>query len=180
MKTLTLVISAIVAANSVPSSAASGWSATPSQNPPSDSAVSQVAAKSYIVQAPTFALAMTATRRSGAKVTHELRIINAVAAQLTPAQVARLRANSKLTLTLDSKATVAGGQPPSGVQPYVVEHTHANLLHSSGITGLGVTIAFLDTGWWSQQAVQTNSANHQAVLQGYDAVGEYGGHGGAG
>lgn len=125
---------------------------------------------SYIIQAPTFAAARAAVRATGAAVSHELPIINAVAAPLTPAQVARLRANHQLTLTADRKATVAGGQPPSGVQPYVVEHTHANVLHSSGITGMGVTIAFLDTGWWNQHAVQTDSANKPAVLQGYDAI----------
>jgi serine protease AprX len=63
---------------------------------------------------------------------------------------------------------VAGTNAP--VQPYVVEHTQANLLHASGITGKGVTIVFLDTGWWSQHATQTNTAGQDVVLQGYDAT----------
>ena len=39
-------------------------------------------------------------------------------------------------------------------------------------TGRGVTIAFLDTGWWSQHATQTNTVGKNAVLQGYDAIGD--------
>ena len=58
------------------------------------------------------------------------------------------------------------------VQPYVVERTNANLLHAQGITGRGVTIAFLDTGWWSQHATQTNVSGQNVVLQGYDAIGD--------
>jgi len=53
-----------------------------------------------------------------------------------------------------------------------VERTGASRLHASGITGRGVTIAFLDTGWWSQHATQTNTVGKNAVLQGYDAIGD--------
>ena len=128
----------------------------------------RTAAASYIVQGPSFAVTVKAVHRVGGRITHELPIINAVAATLTPVQTRALRADQRLILTANGAVTVAGTNAP--VQPYVVEHTQANLLHASGITGKGVTIAFLDTGWWSQKATQTNTAGQNVVLQGYDAT----------
>jgi serine protease AprX len=123
--------------------------------------------ESYIVQAKSTGDAIAAVRGVGARATHELEIINAVAATLTEKQVARLRSNPGLTLSLNKAAKVAS----TDVQPYAVEHTQANRLHASGITGRGVTIAFLDTGWWSQKAVQQDTRGRNVVLQGYDAIG---------
>jgi hypothetical protein len=154
---------------------AQALAATPNERPmPADAAPTKIAASnsahsSYIVRAPKLAAAVTAVRRVGGKVTHKLAIIDAVAAELTSAQSALLRADHRLILTPNRSATVAGSN--GTVQPYVVEHTGANRLHASGITGRGVTIAFLDTGWWSQHATQTNAAGHNVVLQGYDAIG---------
>jgi len=128
------------------------------------------AATSYIVQGPSLAVALAAVKNAGGRITHELGIVNAVAATLTPAQAVALRADHRLVLTPNGSATVAGTKAP--VQPYVVEHTQANLLHASGITGRGVTVAFLDTGWWSQHATQSNIAGQNVVLQGYDAIGD--------
>jgi serine protease AprX len=149
--------------------------ATPNERPmPADAAPTKIAASSsaqstYIVRAPKLAAAVAAVRRVGGKVTHKLAIIDAVAAELTSAQSAVLRADHQLILTPNRSATVAGSN--GTVQPYIVEHTGANRLHASGITGRGVTIAFLDTGWWSQHATQTNTAGQDVVLQGYDAIG---------
>jgi serine protease AprX len=135
---------------------------------PTNAASVHAASSSYIVQARNFTIATVAVDDVGGKITHRLSIINAVAATLTPAQVTTLRVNHSLTLTPNGSASVTGSNAP--VQPYVVEHTQANLLHSSGITGKGITIAFLDTGWWSQHATQTNIAGQNVVLQGYDAT----------
>jgi len=136
---------------------------------PIKAATARTAPSSYIVQAPSIEVAVRAVKNAGGKITHELDIIHAVAADLIPVQVTALQADRRLTLTPNGSATVAGSNGP--VQPYVVEHIQANLLHASGITGKGVTIAFLDTGWWSQHATQTNIAGQNVVLQGYDAIG---------
>jgi serine protease AprX len=141
----------------------------PANAVPTKIAASNAAHSSYIVRAPKLAAAVAAVQRVGGKVTHKLAIIDAVAAELTSAQSAVLQADHRLTLTPNRSATVAGSN--GTVQPYVVEHTGANRLHASGITGRGVTIAFLDTGWWSQHATQTNAAGQNVVLQGYDAIG---------
>lgn len=141
----------------------------PADAAPTKIAASNAAHSSYIVRAPKLAAAVAAVQRVGGKVTHKLAIIDAVAAELTSAQSAVLQADHRLILTPNTSATVAGSN--GTVQPYVVEHTGANRLHASGITGRGVTIAFLDTGWWSQHATQTNAAGQNVVLQGYDAIG---------
>src|SRR3569833_3455633 len=129
------------------------------------------AACSYLVQSSTYDTALAAVRRVNERVTHELPIIEAVAADLTPAQLVQLRTNKTLKITPDRVTRVSELTPGQEVQPYVVERTGANLLHAQGITGRGVTVAFLDTGWWSQHATQTNTAGKNVVLQGYDAIG---------
>lgn len=126
---------------------------------------------SYLVQAAEYSAAQSAVTRAHGRVTHDLPIINAVAADLSPAQLQTLERDSHLKITPNRAVRVSGASPAQQVQPYVVERTNANLLHAQGITGRGVTIAFLDTGWWSQHATQTNVSGQNVVLQGYDAIG---------
>ena len=102
------------------------------------SALSQSPVRAYTVQGTNAKDASVAVRGVGGTVTRRLDIVNAVAARLTQGQVEQLRSNQTIRLTVDHGAHVAGGLPPSGVQPYVVTHTRANLLHASGITGLAV------------------------------------------
>ena len=97
----------------------------------------------YIVQAGTLAEARQAASAAGGRITHELGIIDGVAATLSPAQAASLRANSRLVLTPDRTAKVAGG---AGTPDSAVPQVQANLLHAQGITGRGVAIAVVDTG----------------------------------
>jgi hypothetical protein len=52
----------------------------------------------YVVQAPAFDVAVTAVKNSGGTITQELRIINAVVAQLSVAQASELRADRRLNL----------------------------------------------------------------------------------
>src|SRR6516225_222580 len=122
-----------------------------------------------IVRASSMEAARAAVLRAGGVVTHDLAIIDSVAAELTSEQRALLATDPHLTMALDRLLTVSGST--GTVQPYVVEHTGANRLHASGITGRGITIAFLDSGWWSQHATQTDTAGQNVVLQGYDAIG---------
>ncbi|MBV9727265.1 MAG: alkaline serine protease, partial [Gammaproteobacteria bacterium] len=56
------------------------------------------------------------------------------------------------------------------MQPYVVERTGAAQLHAEGITGRGVTIAFLDTGYWRKPELQKNVSGRDVLFQGYDAI----------
>ena len=127
---------------------------------------------SYLIQGPTAAAAAAAVTHVHGKITHDLPIIDGVAADLTPSQLELLERDKTLHIDSNRSVSVTGTRTAaSEVQPYVVERTGASQLHAQGITGQGVTIAFLDTGWWSQHAVQNNVAGHNAVLQGYDAIG---------
>ena len=125
------------------------------------SAPSRVQTASYIVQAQSLAAARTSVQKVGGTITHELGIIHAVAAQLTVAQADALRANSALTLSADVSTKVAG----YAGQPYVVRQTEANRLHASGITGRGITIAFLDTGLWPNTPLAKDTAAIGTVVQ---------------
>ncbi len=55
------------------------------------------AASSFIVQGRDVATAAEAVRAAGGEVTHELRIIDAVGARLTPAQIAVLEQHEAVT-----------------------------------------------------------------------------------
>jgi len=125
---------------------------------------------SYLVQASDYPVALFAVKHARGRVTHDLPIINAVAADLTRTQLQALERDARLKITPNRTARVSGKSSAGEVQPYLVERTNANLLHAQGITGRGVTIAFLDTGWWNQHATQTNVAGRNVVLQGYDAI----------
>ncbi len=128
--------------------------------------VTTAKASSYIVTGPSLAAATAAVRAVGGRITHELGVIDAVAAELTSAQEKVLRADSRLTLTINAGTTVAG----YAGAPYVVRHTQAKQVHDMGITGQGVTIAFLDTGLWPNTPLAKNVAGATVFLQGYDAI----------
>src|SRR5579883_47521 len=113
--------------------------------------------RSYLIQGPTAAVAAAAVTRAHGKITHDLPIIDGVAADLTARELTELEHNKDLRITANRSVAVSGNPRPE-VQPYVVERTGANQLHAQGITGRGITIAFLDTGWWNQHATQTNVA----------------------
>jgi serine protease AprX len=120
----------------------------------------------YIVSAESHATARAAVVAVGGRITHELGIVEAVAATLTPAQIETLRADARLVLHEDGQTRVMGYVG----QMYAVNHTDADLLHASGITGKGVTIAFLDSGLWPNAPLAKNTAGQGVFLAGYDAI----------
>ena len=61
---------------------------------------------SYIVQGPELEAVQTAVTAAGGRVTHELAVINGVAALLSDAQVSRLEAQSNLRLTPDNRLSL--------------------------------------------------------------------------
>lgn len=86
---------------------------TPANAAPANHAAARVAQSSFIVQAPSLALALAAVKNAGGSVTREFGIINAVAANLTPAQAAALRADRRLILTPNKSAALAGSASPA-------------------------------------------------------------------
>ena len=74
----------------------------------------------YIVQGASLDAARTEVRRVGAEPERELDIIHAVAVRLTPAQVARLRANADVRVFDGHGGTI-------------VEHAYAQAASCSGV-----------------------------------------------
>ncbi len=128
--------------------------------------------QSVIVQGPDLDTVKRLVLEVGGTVTHELTIIRAVGAQMTAAQQDRLTAlASDLKIYVDGTVETSGRgndktgdtvllDDDNGTDPYTgnewlweptVQTTpaamlQADVLHQEGITGLGVTVAVLDTG----------------------------------
>ena len=109
-----------------------------------------------------------AIEASGGRVTHELDIIGAVAAELTPAQLEQVRrATDAKAYASPAVKTSSNGVEDSGY-PFVVG---ADALHGAGIDGAGVTVAVLDTGFWRNHEWLANDLNGaDRVLAEYDAI----------
>jgi len=101
-------------------------------------------------------------RSVGGDITHELPIIAAIGAKLTPAQVEQLQLTPGVThVYADHKVQVAGPPQPYSNYPRLVG---ADKLHAAGITGRSVSVAVLDTGTWDTQAIQKNTSNEFRIL----------------
>ena len=101
---------------------------------------------SYIVQAEHAEQAAVAVRSVGGEITHELGIIRAVGARLTAAQKAALESRSGVAVHGNRQvrtAATAGGDALYVEYPSLVR---ADLLHDEGVTGAGITVAFIDSG----------------------------------
>ncbi len=103
-----------------------------------------------LVQADRLETAVEAVLEAGGEITHELGIINAVAARLTEAQIEAANAHAGVRRIHDDRAVKVdgngngGGGAPVTAYPAVVG---ADRLYQEGITGYGVTVAVLDTGF---------------------------------
>ena len=82
----------------------------------------------FIVQGASLEAARTEVRRVGAEPERELDIIHAVAVRLTPAQLARLRANSDIRV-FDDRAVRTRGTLLGGLQD-VVNNVNSTLAQS--------------------------------------------------
>ena len=122
----------------------------------------------FIVQAKSMACAAATVREIGGEVTRELEIIEAVATTLTPEQVRRVaRRCAECRLFLDRSTHLMGwGSTPDAAFPTLVG---ATLLHQEGITGRGVTVAVLDSGFLDIPAYEENTAGWRRIKAQYDA-----------
>ncbi|MDH3804661.1 MAG: S8 family peptidase, partial [Gammaproteobacteria bacterium] len=118
-----------------------------SADAPIEKSATVAATTSYIVQGQSVATVADAVRAVGGEVTQELTIINAVGAQLTETQLSELKAaDPSIRIHLDGVVEIAGGNGqgiPTAEHPNLIG---ADQLWDEGITGLGVTVAVLDTG----------------------------------
>ena len=124
---------------------------------------------SVIVQAGSLSAAAAAVRATGGEVTHELGIIDAVGAQLTREQAARLAAACAGCRVHEDRVARLTGPPitiPDSDFPALVG---ADRLHDAGLRGSGVTIAVVDSGFWPVAPLLKDSSNANRVLAQYDA-----------
>jgi serine protease AprX len=135
-----------------------------------------------IVQAGDLASARATVARVGGVVTHELDIIDAVGARLTASQMRRLERDPTLRLWADRQvrsdsrselhdAPKVFGQQPGGLAPKSHYPTHVNAadLHARGVTGRGVTVAVVDSGYLLTAGIARAVDGHQRLLAEYDA-----------
>ena len=129
------------------------------------------AARSVIVQGRDMEAAAAAVGQVGGTVTHELDVIDAVAAEVTPQQIGRLR--TLAGRVYDNRPVEAVGKPVDdggSTQLPVVRRVEADRLHALNIDGRGVTVAVIDTGHYSHVALNKNPDGRGRVLANYDAI----------
>ncbi|MDT0627769.1 S8 family peptidase [Alteromonas sp. W364] len=106
--------------------------------------------KSYIVQGKGSETLKTAVTSVGGSISREFPIINAVSAVLTPSQAEVIAQLDDVRIQDDrSVATMSAGNGQNKkfiIDNYISTQTGADQLHELGITGLGVTVAVLDSG----------------------------------
>lgn len=141
------------------------------------------ASKSYLVQARSFTEARARVLEVGGDVIRELRIIEAVGAQLTDAEAAELKRSSAIRLMLNGSVSTAGArlkniqtstadvsaEAPVDTVPEAAftDLVNAAAVHEAGITGEGVTVAVLDTGAEPVGDLHLNRAGNSRFKAGY-------------
>jgi subtilisin family serine protease len=147
---------------------------------------------SYIIQGASLETVTSAVLAVDGEITHELGIINAVAATLSEDERVALESRGDLHITLDSAVEVAGkpdggpkgkdtGSKDTGSTDSSTKDTgnpatdYPNLasaaaLHAEGITGYGVTIAVLDSGSMSHMSLNKTPKGDWRFVSQYDAI----------
>ncbi|MBF7073728.1 S8 family peptidase [Glaciecola sp. MH2013] len=133
--------------------------------------------KSYIVQGKKAETLKTAVTSVGGSVSREFPIINAVSAVLTPSQAEVISKLDDIRIQDDrSVATMSNGNTNKKfvIDNYIATQTDADKLHDLGITGLGVTVAVLDSGvsMAGQHSINllVDSEGYWRVPAKYDAI----------
>ena len=123
---------------------------------------------SVIVQSRDVQAAEAAVASVGGVVTHRLAIINGVGATLDAVQLDQLRRGPALVSVFADRSVALSGEP--GKLSEAARLVGADQLHAAGITGRGITIAFLDTGFVASEGLQTDTGNASRIVAGYDAI----------
>ncbi len=129
---------------------------------------------SYILQGNSTDAVVAAVQSVGGTVTHELGIINSVAATLTLEQRNDLLINRAiLQISADAPVKTAGGV--SGGSPGAYANfpslVGADELHAAGITGRSVTVAILDSGMAANAELQQGYERcRPRVVKRYNAI----------
>ncbi len=124
----------------------------------------------YLVHSTDVAVASNAVEKLGGTVLSRMTAVGVVGASLTDDQVQQLRSVPGVRVSENtavgplSKKSVAGSGTETSA-PYST-WSGASEVHAQGITGNGVTVAFVDTGLWNKYSNQLN------VIAEIDTVGD--------
>lgn len=146
--------------------------ATVGKSPIEQSAVKEQVI-SYIIGSPDLASVKNQLALMGVTPTHELGIINSLAAELNLEQVAQLQQHLDVKISKNHKVETAGvawgvrRHNPEASTPDLIEARDA---HSAGNYGAGVTIGFLDTGLDNLAGLQNNLYGNDKYWGTYDAI----------
>ena len=129
-----------------------------------------------IVQAQSLEQALEAVLELDGEVTHELGLIDAVAARFPSQNLAVLESRQSIRRVYEDRTLMAAGffsfnqwSPPTPSTSYP-ERVEAWQLHGQGLTGRGVTLAVVDTGLFVKDEVVLDSENRYRILAHYDAI----------
>ena len=129
--------------------------------------------KSYIISAKNFTLLKDNLKELGAIPTHELKIIDSVAVELTTKQLKFLQEKKKIKISPNHKVELSGlnlGQRRWQPKSVVTEQVDATYVHRTGNFGGGVTIGFLDTGLNQLPGLTVDLKGRDKAWGTYDAV----------
>ncbi len=124
----------------------------------------------YLVHARNIDSATRTVENLGGNIVSRMPSVGVLGVTLTQKQFEQLKADPTLTVSHNrrvspSKDNKAGDGAPEESTRYA-EWTGAHAVHQQGITGQGVTVAFVDTGIWSRYQ------NDSRLLATLDTVGE--------
>jgi len=141
------------------------------------------ASLSVIVQSRGDASAADLVRDLGGEITHELDIIGAVAANLTPAAQEALSNDARVRVHANHAIETAGKRNKDTGEESLAESSanndqdtsfpslvSANLVHDNGIEGHAVGIAVLDTGLWRHEGILNAADGSRRLIEGYNAI----------
>jgi serine protease AprX len=129
--------------------------------------------KSYIISAKNFSVLKDNLKALGVIPTHELKIIDSVAVDLTDEQLSSLQQKQKVTINTNHKVKLNGqtyGQRRWQPKSVVTEQVDATYVHQTGNFGEGVTIGFLDTGLEHLSGLSTDLYGRDKAWGTYDAI----------
>lgn len=124
----------------------------------------------YLVHAKDVNAAAHTVEQLGGSIVSRMPSVGILGVALTPAQLQQLQSVPSLKVSENRSVSPSQGTASSSDQtedstPYA-QWTDAHDVHQQGITGRGVTVAFVDTGLW------TRFQNDARVVATMDTVGE--------
>ncbi|MCX7065182.1 MAG: S8 family serine peptidase, partial [Proteobacteria bacterium] len=121
----------------------------------------------WILKSQDIDATKAAVAAAGGRVTHDLSIIGAIAAELTDVQLDAVRGSTDAKVFASPAVKTSGSVADSGY-PVVVG---ADALHDGGVNGAGITVAVLDTGFWrNHEWLRQDLDGQDRVLAEYDAI----------